>query len=80
MKTSSLFEIYEDFARSIYEKTGCNEEIEIIVPKSHYIKLVSEMIKDHFHSSVAKKYPAELKILTTFLTFKITYNYSDFVE
>ena len=74
-KTSNLLQSYEDFARSIYQKTGINDEIEIIVPKAHYMKLLNEMTQDPFHLSVADTCPVELKIMSSVLTFRISYKY-----
>ena len=74
-KEKTLLQVYEDFARSIYQVTGLNDPIEMILPKDHFIRLVMEMTDDPFEVSIAEKCPVEVKILTSNLTFKIKYNY-----
>lgn len=74
-KEKTLLQVYENFARSIYQVTGLNDSIEIILPKDHFIRLVMEMTDDPFEVSIAEKCPVEVKILTSSLTFKIKYNY-----
>lgn len=73
-KKRNLFESYEDFARSIYQKTGLNGEIEVIVPKAHYSMLLEELSHSPFCLDEPKNSPYFLKVRTSVLTFKIKYN------
>lgn len=72
---SNLLQSYEEFARSIYQKTGINDEIEIIVPKAHYMMLLQELSDSPFSLDEPRNYPYFLKIFTSILTVRITYNY-----
>lgn len=69
MKT--LFEIYEKFGRDIYEKTGSNEEIEIIVPKAHYSMLMQEFGPNRLQYVEPVKIPHFVKIFTSRMTIRI---------
>ena len=77
-KKRNLFESYEDFARSIDQKTGLNGEIEVIVPKAHYMILLEELSDSPFGLDEPKNYPYFLKVITNVLTLKIKYiDFSD---